>query len=205
MLLTSGDVNSSKAKTEVVPTSVIMQSESSVDLTNIPEELPIERKTKRVPLEVRTVAINTKKVILSRGGSPIKKSTGREQINKYVVEIAKKYDIEPELIKSIIFSESSYNPKAKNGNCLGLMQVSTRWHSKRAAKLGVTDFYDSYSNILVGVDYISELITKYKDPKLALMMYNMKHETALKLYNQGEISDYAKKIIARAEQYKKGE
>lgn len=105
----------------------------------------------------------------------------------------------------MIYQESRYDPKAKNGNCLGLMQVSSYWHKNRASKLGVSDFYDPYSNILLGVDYISELYTKYKDIRLVLMMYNMDNNTALRLYKNGQISDYAKTVISRAEKYKKGE
>jgi soluble lytic murein transglycosylase-like protein len=145
-------------------------------------------------------------VTLSRGGTiPTKKLTQREVINNYVRKIAPKYNIEPELIMSIIQTESEYNPKARNRNCLGLMQVSSQWHKDRAAKLGVTDFYDPYSNILLGTDYIAELFHDYKDPRLVLMVYNMERKTALNMYKQGHISNYAKTILARAEQYKKGE
>lgn len=150
-----------------------------------------------------------REVTLSRGGSPFrqttKQPTEREIINSYIREIALKYNIEPELIMSIIQTESEYNPKAKNGNCLGLMQVSSYWHKDRANKLGVKDFYDPYGNILIGVDYISELLKQYKDPRLVLMLYNMDHNTAISMYKNGQITNYAKTIIARAEIYKKGE
>jgi hypothetical protein len=133
--------------------------------------------------------------------------TQEDLIKSYVDDICSNYypNVDPALIKSIIYQESRYNPKSTNGNCLGLMQVSTKWHSDRAARLGVTDFYDPYGNILLGVDYISELITKHKDPALALMFYSMKHDAARKMYAEGKISSYAKTVLARAEEYKKGE
>jgi hypothetical protein len=140
---------------------------------------------------------------------PIKESIPtdpREVINSYIQDICSKYpNVEPELIRSMVQQESRYNPKATNGSCQGLMQISTRWHKDRATRLGVTDFYDPYSNILLGVDYISELLTKYKDPRLALMLYSMKHKDALELYSNGKISTYATTVLARAEDYKKGE
>jgi soluble lytic murein transglycosylase-like protein len=145
------------------------------------------------------------KPALSRGNTEVKPLTERELINTYIRSISAKYDIEPELIMSIIQSESEYNPKAKTGNCLGLMQVSSRWHADRAKKLGVKDFYDPYSNILIGVDYISELLAQYKDKRLVLMLYNMNHNTAMNMYKEGNISYYARTVLARAEQYKKGE
>lgn len=81
----------------------------------------------------------------------------RSCIEKYTEDIGEQYNICPELIQAIIERESSYDPYAKNGNCLGLMQVSSRWHSDRMEKLGVSDLYDPYSNILVGTDYLAEL------------------------------------------------
>jgi hypothetical protein len=129
--------------------------------------------------------------------------TQEEIINNYVDDICLNHysNVDPALIKSIIYQESRYNPKSKNGNCLGLMQISTHWHSDRAAKLGVTDFYDPYSNILLGVDYISELSIQYQDPVLVLMLYNMNHDTAHRMYAEGKISIYAQTVLTRAEEY----
>lgn len=168
---------------------------------------PVEVAVIPRPTEQVTPDLVVKKgVVVSRGGYiTIKKPTERELINAYVREITKKYNIEPELIMSVIQQESNYDPKATNGKCLGLMQVSSYWHQDRAERLGVTDFYDPYSNILLGVDYISELLTEYEDPRLVLMLYNMEHKTALRKYKNGEISNYATTILARAEELKKGE
>jgi hypothetical protein len=128
-----------------------------------------------------------------------------EVINGYIREVCLRYNVEPELVMSIVYHESRYNPKAKNGDCIGLMQLNRRWHVGRAKKLGVTDFYDPYSNILLGVDYLSELLNEYKDPKLVLMLYNMKHSTALKLYKRGKTTKYVKSVITMSNSYKKGE
>lgn len=148
-----------------------------------------------------------KQQVLSRGGSGLptpKKLTEKEQIQQYVREICAKYDnkIKPEIVMSMIEHESTYNPKAKNGNCLGLMQVSSRWHADRAKRLGVTNFYDSYSNILLGVDYLNELLAQHKDISLVLMCYNMSHNEALSMYRQGKISSYARSVLNKSENYK---
>lgn len=135
-----------------------------------------------------------------------KKLEGQALIQQYVREICAKYDnkIKPELVMAIIEQESNYKPQARNGTCLGLMQISNRWHADRAIKLGVTNFYDSYGNILLGVDYLNELLNKYKDVSLVLMLYNMNHNDAIKMYSQGQISSYAKLALAKANDYKKG-
>lgn len=132
--------------------------------------------------------------------------TEEEKIDSYISEICKLYpNVGQALVKSVIYHESRFNPKAKNGNCLGLMQVSKRWHSKRAARLGVTDFYDPYSNILLGVDYLSAITEKYKDPALVLMIYNMGTKRAWEIYSSGQTTKYARSVLAKAEKYKKGE
>ena len=124
--------------------------------------------------------------------------TEEQIIDGYVDSICEMYSMDPALIKSVIWHESRYNPKAQNGNCLGLMQISTRWHTGRAEKLGITDFYDPYSNILLGVDYLSEILQNCQDPALALMVYNMGGAKALSLYNAGHISNYAQSVLQRA-------
>jgi soluble lytic murein transglycosylase-like protein len=125
-----------------------------------------------------------------------------EEINSYVDDICTRYsNVGQALVKSVIFHESTYNPNTTNGDCVGLMQISMRWHKDRASKLGVTNFYDPYGNILLGVDYLSELMNQYKDIKLVLMLYNMNHDSAFKLYREGNISYYAKSVLSKAEQF----
>lgn len=137
----------------------------------------------------------------------VEEEINEQTINEYVDDICILYDnVEPELVKSIIWHESRYNPKAVNydGSCVGLMQISTFWHKSRAFELGVQDFFDPEGNILLGIDYLSELFNHYKDPVLVLMLYNMEHDTAFKLYNEGKISNYASSVLERAEMLKNG-
>lgn len=200
--LTMSDSSASLTKKQVAP-SQVTKTENKIVIAEIePEEL-VHRNQSR------------KAVTLSRGGSvsisipkpkeqkPVeKKLTEKEQIYEYVREISVKYNIKPELIMSIIEQESNYNPNCKTGSCLGLMQINPRWHSDRAEKLGVKNFYDPYGNILLGVDYISELLKQYKDMSLVLMLYNMDHNTALRMYKSGHISSYARAVISGSEKYK---
>lgn len=129
----------------------------------------------------------------------------REMIESYIEDICSVYDMDSYFVKSIVQQESEYKPDAENGDCKGLMQVSKRWHKDRAERLGITDFFDPRSNILLGVDYLSELFKEYKDPKLVLMLYSMNNNDALRLYRSGHISKYARDVLARAEEYRKGD
>lgn len=127
--------------------------------------------------------------------------TEEQQIDTIVDTVCASYpSVDPAIVKSVIWHESRYDPNAKNcdGTCVGLMQVSTRWHADRAAKLGVTDFFDPYENILLGVDYLQELIDRYQDPYLVLMVYNMGDSKALKLHRQGKTTRYSRSVMERA-------
>ena len=134
------------------------------------------------------------------------KPTSEEVIDEYIRDICTMYDnVEPELVMSVVWHESRYNPNViSSANCVGLMQISPFWHKSRAYELGVESLFDPKGNILVGVDYLSELIKQYEDVRLALMLYNMDHDKALELYNKGEISYYAKSVLERAEMLKNG-
>ena len=118
----------------------------------------------------------------------------------YCYQYGDEYDFRPELLIAIIEAESSGNPNAKNGNCLGIMQVSEKWHKDRMEKLCVSDLYDEGGNILVATDYLYELFMKYGDVGMILMKYN--GDSSAKDYwnGNGELSAYAKKIINRTEE-----
>lgn len=115
----------------------------------------------------------------------------------YIEEISEQYNVCPELIMAIVETESSGKPDAKNGDCKGLMQVSERWHKDRMERLGVTDLYDPYSNILVGVDYFMELAERYEDLPLVLMIYNGSSD-AFERSESCNYTDYANKIMNRS-------
>lgn len=122
-----------------------------------------------------------------------------EEINIYIEEVCKEYGIDSNLVKSVVHKESNYIPDSELGGCVGLMQVSIKWHFARAKKLGVTDLYDPRGNILVGVDYLSQLFSIYHEPELVLMIYNMGTDKALSRYKRGEITDYARDILDYSE------
>lgn len=116
-------------------------------------------------------------------------------------EYGRQYNICPELLQAIAMRESTLYLEATNGDCKGLMQISERWHTQRMERLGVTDIYDARGNILLAADYIAELrdTTEYGyDLVYVLMRYNMRTDTANELYKAGTISNYAKEVVARA-------
>lgn len=127
-----------------------------------------------------------------------------EIVAGYVFDICESYpSVDPYLVLSVIYQESRFTPNVSLGGCVGLMQVSTYWHRDRAGRLGVTDFYDPYGNVLIGIDLLDELITRADgDIYYALMLYNQTYSSARQMYSQGIISDYAKSVVSRANEYR---
>lgn len=124
-------------------------------------------------------------------------NTEVSQINSYVKDICKLYpDVDETLVKAVIWHESGYTVDAVNydGTCVGLMQVSPYWNADRAKRLGVTDFYDPYSNILIGVDCLNEFLQDY-DTEMALMLYTLEHDKAYKYYKTGYTPSFVTDIF----------
>lgn len=123
-----------------------------------------------------------------------------QTVNETVVELTEQiteiYPICPELIQALIFYESSNQSDiiSKYGD-IGYMQVNPKWQSDRMDKLGVSNLYDGYSNILVGTDYLYDMCVEHEDVAVALMAYNMGSDKAVELAEAGVISDYARKIL----------
>lgn len=123
-----------------------------------------------------------------------------EEVKQLSVETGEQYNICPELIQAICFKESSFDPRAENGECIGIMQVNPIWHRDRMERLGVTNLYDTAGNMLVGVDYLSELAGKYEDISTVLMLYNGDSEAEDVLNGTADISAYANEILAISEE-----
>ena len=114
------------------------------------------------------------------------------------------YDICPEFLEAIAFTESSYIPTAENGSCVGLMQINLdcKEQLERMERLGLhkEDMKGADASMIVAADYLRELFEDYKDPAEVLIRYNG-DKTGLKKYKKtGEISDYAKKVLELSEQ-----
>lgn len=146
-------------------------------------------------------------VILSKLGIPYSKE--KEQYVSYVYDICSKYNVTdnfPELVLAIMKAESNFNPNVRSyAGCIGLMQISPYWHADRAYKLGLTNFWDPYSNIYIAVDFINDLYFNYANEsiELTVMMYNMDFTSARKLYSSGVLTGYALTVFSTQEQLRR--
>lgn len=103
----------------------------------------------------------------------------RQQIAETIVEAASRYDLPPELILAVIFTESSFDIHAESEvGAVGLMQLMPMTATQLAAELevewrGRQLLTDPQVNILLGSFYLRKLIHRFDDVDTALAAYNV--------------------------------
>lgn len=133
------------------------QELSHLDLKNIKVQIP-----ESVSLQLEDGMTKLKTLVEETEEVEVKVVTGPALYSQYVDEITSTIytDLDPVRVKAIIYHESRYQPDIVNPKTgvIGLMQISPKWHTKRARNLGVTDLKDPYGNILVGCDILHEMM-----------------------------------------------
>lgn len=96
-------------------------------------------------------------------------------LQRYIIETCKEYQINPSIVIAMCFYESSFNADAvgDNGEGMGLMGINPRWCWPEMEKLICPDMRDPYQNVTVGIDILAQKMAKYDgNPEMALMSYN---------------------------------
>jgi len=132
------------------------------------------------------VAIEPEEVFVSNPPAAPAKGLFRDLIEA----AASRYNVDAELIASIIAAESNFDPKAiSRRNARGLMQLLPQ----TAARLGVRNIFDPAENIDAGTHYLSDLLTLYKnDLALTLAAYNA---GPLRVQQYGRVPPYTETQI----------
>ena len=95
---------------------------------------------------------------------------GWRAYNDLISEAGKKYHVDPILIRSVMQTESAFNPAAvSRAGALGLMQLMP----DVAKEFGVEDPFDPRENIMAGARQLRRLLTLHNgDVTLAVASYN---------------------------------
>jgi soluble lytic murein transglycosylase len=106
-------------------------------------------------------------------------SAVRHEIATTILDAAQRYDLAPELLLAVIFTESSFDPHAESEvGALGLMQLMPATATQLAHELelewkGRELLTDPEINILMGSFYLRKLLHRYDDLNVALAAYNV--------------------------------
>ena len=146
--------------------------------------------------------------------------------DKVIIAAASIYDMDPALIKAVIWRESRFNPDARGAaGELGLMQIRDAAAGEWAAAEGIVAFHHSHlvsakSNVLAGTWYLKRAMGRYQDTDdpvaYGLAEYNAGRSNVLKWKKAGGHQrhcvhrsdwvsvhqDYVTAIKARREKYR---
>jgi soluble lytic murein transglycosylase-like protein len=152
---------------------------------------------------VRTVVVESRpvasRVVSSRpvdssspGGAP--SNPVPSDVKNLVEDAARNYNLNVDLVNSVIQVESNYNPRAVSPKgAQGLMQLMPG----TARRFGAKNSFDPKENIEAGVRYLKFLQETFKDERLAIAAYNA-GEGAVQKYGNvppyPETLDYVAKV-----------
>lgn len=102
------------------------------------------------------------------------------ELSRHFLFLCKKYRFDPALILSVVFVESSFNPRAISpAGARGLMQIMPETAQDLASRNGflyesADDLYDPFLSLTLGIHYLAYLRGLFENNLyLTLMAYNM--------------------------------
>ena len=130
---------------------------------------------------VRTVVV-TPRVVARRPVSDSHNTSSAAPVADLIESTAKKYDVDPLLVHSVIQTESAYDPYAvSHKGAQGLMQLMPG----TARRFGVKNSFDTRENIEGGVRYLKYLDSLFpNDLRLTLAAYNAGEGAVWKYQNR---------------------
>lgn len=125
------------------------------------------------------------------------------KLAKIIVKECKSHDLDPYLILAVIKVESEFSPVAvsKRG-AIGLMQVMPGTGEHIAKELGISyggrkSLYDPFTNVRLGISYLSSLEDRYETVEYALGAYNHGPTNFEKRLNANDVPmGYVKKVLS---------
>ncbi len=121
-------------------------------------------------------------------------AAGRAGLEGYAQQTARRYEVDPLLVHSMIQVESGYNPYAiSSKGARGVMQLMPA----TARRLQVGNSFDPWENIEGGVRYLKYLLALFGSERLAVAAYNAGEGAVLKYGNvppYSETTHYVRQV-----------
>lgn len=118
-----------------------------------------------------------------------------DELQKYIEELCREYGVPSPIVMAVIGVESNFDPNCKGDvvygyyQSFGLMQIYAKEHYDRCLRLNAYNLLDAKQNVLVGIDFLAELIEHYEGD----------WGKALSFYNHDSTGRYAERVQAYAE------
>ncbi len=134
-----------------------------------------------------------------------KEQTSEQYIHDYekiISQAARRYGVEPSLIKAVIKAESDFDREAiSHKGAQGLMQLMP----ETASELDVSDPFNPRENIFGGTRYLGSLLRKFNNDKIkALAAYNAGPELVTKsggIPSIPETREFVKRVMKYYQKY----
>lgn len=97
-----------------------------------------------------------------------------EDLQDHIFDTCRDYNVDPALVMAVIDKESDFDIDASGdyGRSQGLMQVQPQWFGEQMAAHGFDNLMDPYQNVVIGTEYLADLMDQGRGENWALMAYN---------------------------------
>ena len=148
-------------------------------------------------IRLPSASFNTKQYDGGKSGSVV-------TYDKLINQASKRFGLDANLIRAVIHTESSFNPKdISSTGAQGLMQLMP----KTAKEMGVRNPFDPEQNIMGGTRYLRRQLDTFEgDVILSLAAYNAGPTLVKKLGRVPHVDEtkrYLKKVISHYKTYRK--
>ncbi len=131
---------------------------------------PVEDSGKRIYVNGDSTTPRHGSTISFPAASRVVSNAPPDKLDLIVQDAAQRHNVDPELVKAVISTESGWNPRAiSNKGAVGLMQLIPG----TAQRFGVGNAFDPVQNVEGGTTYLRTLLDRYKgDLPKTLAAYN---------------------------------
>ena len=127
----------------------------NIESSYVPDEINFEEEAKYIKRNFNS-SMSTSKI---------------KHILIYIDGMCEHYNLNYNLVKSVISTESHWNHKAKsNAGAKGLMQIMRACATDY--KTPHSEMYDPYVNVTIGIKYLAKLTERFGNTPTALVGYN---------------------------------